>query len=67
MGKCEELWEHRAGVLHSEDQGGGATSLYSRIPWATGKKDELLCYSGDTMSGQESLCEEATSQLKPDK
>lgn len=39
----------------------GGTSLYNCIHRATCKKDELLCDSSDTMSGQEAM-----SQPKPD-
>lgn len=51
MGKYEELWEHRAGELSSEDQRCKVTSLYNSIHWATCKKDQLLCDFGNTMSG----------------
>lgn len=53
--------------LNSEDQGGRGISFYNSIHWATGKKDQLLCDSSDTLRGQECLCEEAMSQLHPDK
>lgn len=45
-------------MLDPGDQGSEGPTLYNSIPWATDKKDELLCDSSDTMSDQERLDKE---------